>query len=115
MVDDFTVKYTREQDANHLISALKENYEIMIDQSATKHIGLTIGWDYENEKVHTLMPGYLSKAFVRFKHEMPHKKQNSPHPHVIPNYGAKAQFTEPEDDLPPLGVDETKFIKAVAI
>ena len=45
---------------------------------------------------------------------MPHKKQNSPHPHVIPNYGAKAQFTEPEDDLPPLGVDETKFIKAVA-
>ena len=60
------------------------------------------------------MPGYLSKAFVRFKHEMPRKKQNSPHPHIIPNYGAKAQYAEPEDDLPPLGADETKFIQAVA-
>ena len=59
------------------------------------------------------MPGNLSNAFVRFKHEMLHKKQNSPHPHVIPNYGAKEQFTEPEDDLPHLGADETKFIQAV--
>jgi hypothetical protein len=51
---------------------------------------------------------------VRFKHETPHKKQNSPHPHVIPNYGAKAQYTEPDDNLPPLGTEETKFIQAVA-
>jgi hypothetical protein len=40
-------------------------------------------------------------------------KTISPHPHVIPNYGAKAQFTEPEDDLPHLGADKTKFIQAV--
>ena len=91
----------------------KENYEITIDQTATKYIGLTIEWDYEDRKVHTSMPGYLSKAFVRFKHEIPHKKQNSPHPHVIPNYGAKAQFAEPEEDLPILGTEEIKFIQAV--
>jgi hypothetical protein len=103
-----------QEDANHLISAIKEHYEMTIDKSATKYIGLTIEWDYENGKVHTSMPGYLSKAFVRFKHETPHKKQNSPHPHIIPNYVAKAQYTEPEDDLPPLGADETKFIQAVA-
>jgi hypothetical protein len=60
------------------------------------------------------MPGCLSKAFVRFKHEIPHKKQNSPHPHIIPNYRAKVQFTEPEEDLPPLGKEETKFVQAVA-
>jgi hypothetical protein len=59
------------------------------------------------------MPGYLSKAFVRFKHEIPHKKQNSPHPHVIPNYGAKAQLAEPEEDFPILGTEEIKFIQAV--
>jgi hypothetical protein len=114
VVDDFAIKYTREQDVNHLISALKENYEITIDKTATKYIGLTIEWDYENKKVYTSMPGYLSKAFVRFKHETPRKKQNSPHPHVVPNYGAKAQYAEPEDDLPPLGAEETKFIQAVA-
>ena len=101
VVDNFAVKYTREQDAKHLIIALKENYKITIDQTATKYIGLTIEWDHENGIVHTSMPGYLSKAFVRFKHETPQKQQNSPHPLVIPNYGAKAQYTEPEEDPPP--------------
>jgi len=105
--------YTREQDAKHLISALKGNYEITIDQTATKYIGLTIEWDYKNWKVHTSMPGYLSKALVRFKHEIPHKKQNSRHPHLIPNYRAKAQLAEPEEDLPILGTEEIKFIQAV--
>jgi len=113
VVDDFTVKYTREQGAKHLISVLKGNYEITIDQTATKYIGLTVEWDYENRKVHTSMPGYLSKAFVRFKHEIPHKKQNLPHPHVIPNYGAKAQFAELDEDLPILGTEDTTFIQAV--
>jgi hypothetical protein len=30
VVDNFAVKYTREQDAKYLISALKENYEIRL-------------------------------------------------------------------------------------
>ncbi len=64
-------------------------------------------------KAHTSMPGYLSKAFLRLKHKTPHKKQTSPHPHVISNYGAKAQFTEPEEDLPPLRKEETKFVQAI--
>ncbi len=81
--------------------------------TATKYIGLTIEWDCKNQKVHTSMPGYLSKAFVRFKHEIPHKKQNSRHPHLIPNYRAKAQLAEPEEDLPILGTEEIKFIQAV--
>jgi len=50
MVNDFPVKYTREQDTNRLISALKENYEIMIDKTAMKYIGLAIEWDYKMVK-----------------------------------------------------------------
>ncbi len=114
VVNDFAVKYTWEQDAEHLISALKEEYDITINRTATKYIGLTIKWDLKNQKFHTSMPGYLSKAFVRFKHEIPHKKQNSPHPLIIPNHGAKAQFTEPEEDFLPLRKEETKFVQAVA-
>jgi hypothetical protein len=114
MVDDFTVKYTMEQGAEHLISTLKADYGITIDRTATEYIRHTIKWDVENWKVHTFMPGYLSKTFLRFKHEIPHKKKNSPHPHVIPNYGAKAQITEPEEDLPPLRKEETTFVQAFA-
>jgi hypothetical protein len=92
VVDDFAVKFTREQDVNHLISALKENYEITIDKTATKYIGLSIEWDYENKKVYTSMPGYLSKAFVRFKHETPRKNKT----HLTP---MSSQIMEPKHNI----------------
>jgi hypothetical protein len=101
VVNNFAVKYPMEQDTEQLISTLKADYDITIDKTAKKSIGLTIEWDLKNWKVHTSMPGYSSKVFLRFKHEISHKKQNSPHPHVIANYGVKAQVTEPEEDLPP--------------
>lgn len=50
-----------------------------VDTEATKYIGLTIDWDYENQNAHIHMPGYLKKAFTRFKHGAPEKNQNSPH------------------------------------
>jgi hypothetical protein len=60
------------------------------------------------------MPGYLQKALIRFKHEKPDKIQNSPHPHVIPQYRAKKQYTKDKDVSPPLSEEETKYIQAVA-
>ena len=44
---------------------------------------------------------------------MPTMKQNSPHPHIAPQYGTKTQFTTKIDTSPPLGKEETKFIQAV--
>jgi hypothetical protein len=60
------------------------------------------------------MPGYIQKALTRFKHETPEKNQNSPHPHVIPQYGAKTQYAKDKDISPQLSKDETKYIQAVA-
>jgi hypothetical protein len=37
----------------------------------------------------------------------------SPCPHVVPNYGAKEQYNEVEQDPSPLGKEETKYIQAV--
>jgi hypothetical protein len=36
VVDNFAVKYMMEQDAEHLISALKADYNITINKTATK-------------------------------------------------------------------------------
>jgi hypothetical protein len=60
------------------------------------------------------MPGYLQKAFTRFKHEILVKNQNSPHPHVIPQYEAKMQCVKEDNEFPPLSKEETKYIQAVA-
>ena len=59
------------------------------------------------------MPSYLERAFTRFKHEAPEKIQNSPHPHVIPQYGAKTRYTKDDDESPPLSKEETKYVQAV--
>jgi hypothetical protein len=62
VVDDFAIKYTKKEDAQHLIDAIKKDYTITIDWDATKYIGLTVEWDYTNRKVYLRMPGYLLKA-----------------------------------------------------
>ena len=60
------------------------------------------------------MPGYLNKALQRFKDLQPKKKQNSPHPHVAPQFGAKIQYTLDVDDSPLFNKKETKYSQAVA-
>ena len=44
--------------------------------------------------VHQSMPGYVEKLLIRFNHERPKRKQHFPHPHILPTYGAKAQYAE---------------------
>ncbi len=79
-----------------------------VDKEATRYIGLTIEWDYTNQKAHIHMSGYLQKALIKFKHDMPNKIQNSLHPHVIPHYRAKTQYAKDKDKSPPLLKEETK-------
>ncbi len=100
-------------DANYLIDALKKDFIITIDWNATKYIGLTIEWDYTKGKVHVHMPGYLPNALLRFNHPQPKKKQNSSHPHVIPQYRTKIQYASDANTSPPLNKEETKYIQAV--
>jgi hypothetical protein len=62
VVNNFAIKYTKKEDAQHLINALEKDYTISTDWDATKYIGLTIDWYYEKRKIYIHMPGYLAKA-----------------------------------------------------
>jgi hypothetical protein len=48
-----------------------------------------------------------------FKRNVPKTKQNSPHPHIAPQYGAKEQYTMEEDTSPLLNKEEAKYVQAV--
>jgi hypothetical protein len=85
-----------------------------VDREASKYIGPTIKWDYNNSKVHSHIPGYLAKAMTCFKHKIPTKIQNSPHHHVEIKNGAKQQYVVDEEESPPLNKEETKYVQAVA-
>jgi hypothetical protein len=113
VVDDFGVKYVGKEHAMHLISILKQFYEISEDWTGSKYIGITFDWDYAKRRVHLSMPGYISKALQRFGHERPRRLQNSPHPHIAPTYGAKAQYVEPEVISVPVDKEGQKYIQAV--
>ena len=73
--------------------------------------GLTIKWDYQGRKVHLLMPGFIRKTLTRFQHPPPAKRQDEPYPHVKPNYGAKKQYAQEDDNSPALNKALNKFVQ----
>jgi hypothetical protein len=55
----------------------------------------------------------LTKRTTPIQPSKTKEKQNSPHPHVIPQYGTKIQYASDADTPPPLNKEETKYIQAV--
>jgi hypothetical protein len=102
VVDDFGVKYTKREDAEHLEKCLNNHYKCSTEWDGARYCGLTIDWDYENRTVDVSMPGYIERALKRFEHPTPPRRQNSPHAWQKPVYGAKTQYAPDEDTTPPL-------------
>ena len=59
------------------------------------------------------MPGYVRKALIRLCHPPPAKQQDQPYPHIKPNYGAKRQHVQEDDNSPELDKAGKKFIQEV--
>ncbi len=112
VVDDFGFKYISETDVNHLIQALKQDYEIEEDWNGTCYRGITLDWDYKKSKVHLSMPGYVERALARFGHLIPKILQNQPHKHTVPTYEATIQYAK-DDDAANLLKEEKKYIQQV--
>ena len=63
-VDDFGIKYFCEEDATHLITALRTFYDMSIDYDGCNYCGLTLKWNYKEGYVDVSMPGYVNKALA---------------------------------------------------
>jgi hypothetical protein len=68
-VDNFGVKYVREEHVRHLQQILEENYKVTIEWDGRGYIGITLDWDHMHRQVHLSMAGYIKKALKQFKHE----------------------------------------------
>ncbi len=86
----------------HNIYTVQKYYKCSCDWKGEQYCELTIKWDYAGRKVHLSMPGYVRKALTRFQHPHLAKRQDQPYPHVKPNYGAKKQYSQEDDDSPAL-------------
>jgi hypothetical protein len=93
VVDNFGVKYTQQEDVDHLRNVLELNYTVTKDWTGKQYIGITLNWDYERRRVHLTMPNYVKKALQLFQHKL-QKEQHSPHPCTPIVYIAKLQYAK---------------------
>ena len=74
-VDDFGIKYYSRDDAEHLISALKDAYTVTVDNTGGNFCGLHLEWNYTEGYVDISMPNYVTKALERLGHMAPPRPQ----------------------------------------
>ena len=100
VVDDFGIKYTKIDDVKHLFSALRTKYKITIDWEGHKYLGITINNDRPNKKITITMPAYIQDALQRFGVTEADHDTDSPEAYEPPSYGAKVQYTSPDNSDP---------------
>ena len=90
LVEDFGVKYTNLDGANHLIRTRQNLYTMTIDWTGSKYLGFSITLDSFQRTVMLSMPGYISKVLQRFAPSLT-VGANSPALYVSPTYGVGQQ------------------------
>ena len=112
VVDDFGVKYVGKEHAEHLKQVLEQHYQVTTDWAGERYVGIHLKWDYNKQRVHLYMPGYVRKALKQFQHKL-QQKQNQPFPHTPIKYGQKKQYATTESTAPPVDKQTKKFIQQV--
>jgi hypothetical protein len=112
VVDDFGIKYLTDKDLDHLIKSLEKYYDVTVDKEGKEYVKIELDWDYDKREVHLSMAPYLQKALRQFDNLVPTKRQDSPYPHVEPNYGAKQQFAE-YDTSAPVGKEQQTLLQQI--
>ena len=67
VVDDFGVKYERQEDITHILDATKTIYKICEDWDVKLYCGLNLRWDYYNWGFLVSMPNYVTKVLPKFQ------------------------------------------------
>ena len=65
-MDDLGFKYIEKADADHLFSAIEENYPLKIDWEANKYLGINFEWYYDEGYVIFSMKGYIEKELKEY-------------------------------------------------
>ena len=92
VVDDFAVKYNSIAGRDHLINAIKQaNYELSVDATGSKFVGLTIECNRNKRYIEISCPGYVAKLLKRFAHRNI-KPCDSPMIYTPPAYGTTTQL-----------------------
>ena len=113
VVDDFGIKYHRQEDVEHLIKAMREKYTFKVDYQAKQYIGIHLDWDYNRREVKCSMKGYVKQALTELEHELTsNRHQGAPSAIVTIQYGAKIQYVH-EDNSKTITEKQIKRIQQI--
>ena len=112
VVDDFLIKYEKDEDLEHLRESLGKYYKFKVDLEAKQYVGINLKWDYVNRTVRLSMDGYVEQALKEFEHMAPKTPHHAPSRYILPNFGQRIQFVK-VDETAPLGKDKIRFIQKV--
>eukprot|EP00536_Pseudo-nitzschia_multiseries_P018927 jgi/Psemu1/58057/gm1.58057_g len=112
VVDDFGIKYTRQEDVDHLVAAVGAKYTFKVDWSGKQYVGVHLRWDYDKREVRLSMNGYVEQALKEFEHVQLTHTFAGPSRADVPAYGKKIQYAKLED-VTTLSDEEIKFIQQV--
>ena len=90
VVDDFGVKYTRQEDIDHLIGCIKEKYQLTEDWTVNLYCRIKLKQDYDNQMLDISMPGYIIKQLKKYKHDCPDRTQHCPYAQTPKKYGSES-------------------------
>ena len=111
VVDDFGVKYTTEASVQHLLACLQTHYDLHVDWTGTKYLGMRLAWTSSSVKLS--IPGYLEKALMRFG--APPRGAASPAVYHPPQYGKGTQFATTDSSIPLSPKDITRVQEIVGV
>ena len=112
VVDDFGIKSDVLTHTNYLKLTLEKYYKVTVDWKCSVYFSIQLEWNYDKGYVENHMPGYISKALVKFQHPHPKKTQHAPATAVPIVYGAKVQEVQ-QDNSPPLTLERIRRIQDI--
>jgi hypothetical protein len=76
VIDNFGIKTTSMADMKRLVSSLQEHYSVAVDWTGSLFCRVKLTWNYVYCTVDLHMPDYISKALLKYQHQVPSKPQH---------------------------------------
>ena len=112
VVDDFGVLYLQERDVLWLLEVLRTKYELKVDWSGEKYIGITLQWNYVARTCRMSMPDYVRKGVSRFLGDDAQRSiKHSPAQYTQFKFGH--QDAPQQDESAPLSKERVKRVQAL--
>ena len=114
VVNNFDVKYTRRQDAEHLLGILETKFPaVSTNGGGVLYCGITLEWNYEERWLDISMPGYNKKGLQKYLHEAPAKPQHSPYGITPKKYDKNAHDSIPPNESSPVSNEKINHTQGI--